>query len=274
MDKIKKTGDIYSFLWIKTADQDRSGISLHFNKMQEMIPESIVRGKIGLEIGSGSGEDTYFMAKNNPAVRVVSLDLSDGIFMAKKLTSDLTNVSLLKASALSLPLKNEIFDFVYSFGVLHHTPNPLKGLKEIARVIRRQSPVYLYLYEDHSGNLFKYTAIKLIYFVRLFTTKLPPKALFVFSFLLSPFVAIFFTFPAKILQKFKLTKKFADKMPFNFGTHLFSLTGDLYDRLGAPVEYRFNRQQVQELFAESGFSKVSITKMKETAGWLAWGYKN
>ncbi len=274
INKLKKTGDIYGFLWRKTSTRQAASPSLHFNKMQEVVPQSIVRGKMGIEIGSGNGRDTCFMAKNNPAVRVISLDLSDGIYITRNITRDLKNIALLKASALSLPLKNDIFDFAYSFGVLHHTPNPSMGLREIARILKEGAPAYLYLYEDHAENFPKYLAIKLINFLRILTTRLHPKALFVFSFLLSPFTVVFFTYPAAIFRKFKFTRKLSDKMPFNFGTHLFSLTGDLYDRLGAPIEYRFSRQGVNKLFSESGFSNISITRLKESAGWIAWGYKN
>ena len=274
MNKLKKTGDIYGFLWRTSGTRQAASPGLHFNKMQEVIPQSIVRGKIGIEIGSGNGEDTCFMAKNNPAVKVISLDLSDGIYMTRNLARDLKNIALLKASALSLPLKNDTFDFAYSFGVLHHTSNPLIGLREIARTLKDGAPAYLYLYEDHAENFPKYLAIKMINFLRIFTTRLPPKALFIFSFLASPFIVVFFTYPAVIFRKFKFTRKLSDKMPFNFGTHLFSLTGDLYDRLGAPIEYRFSRQGVNKLFSESGFSNISITRLKESAGWIAWGYKN
>ena len=75
------------------------------------------------------------------------------------------------------------------------------------------------------------------------------------------------------MMKFKLTRRIAENTPFNFGTGPFSLRGDIYDRFGAPVEYRFSRQAVLDMFGECGFSNARVTRLYNTAGWVAWGYK-
>jgi SAM-dependent methyltransferase len=174
---------------------------------------------------------------------------------------------------LKMPLKDETFDFAYSYGVLHHTPDPAKAAREIARILKKGAPLYLYLYEDHSENFFKYAGIKAVVFLRMFTVRLAPKLLYLLCFLLSPLAVALFSWPAWIMGKFKVTRGLADSMPFNFGTHPFSLTGDLFDRLSAPIEYRFSRRQVSDLLSDSGFSGIRIIKSKNKAGWIAWGYK-
>ncbi len=103
--------------------------------------------------------------------------------------------------------------------------------------------------------------------------KFPPKIIYAISCLLSPFVFIIFSLPSKILKKFKATEGFANKIPFNFGTSFFSLRGDLYDRFAVPIEHRFNRQEVYDMFAKCGFFKITITKLNDIAGWVGWGYK-
>lgn len=188
------------------------------------------------------------MARDNPAVKIVSMDISDGVCINLKVNRDLPNVRIIKGSVLEMPFKENVFDFAYSFGVLHHTPNPEKGLSEIERVLKKKSPVFLYLYEDHSENTVKYVAIKLINFLRKITIKIPPKILYGLSFIASPFIFILFSCPSRILKKFEFTKEFAGKIPFNFGNSPFSLQGDLYDRFGAPIEYRFSRGEIYEIF--------------------------
>ena len=103
---------------------------------------------------------------------------------------------------------------------------------------------------------------------------MPKGVLYALSWVLSPFVFLTFTVPSKIMNKFTATKAIASKMPFNFGTGPFSLRGDLYDRFGAPIEHRFSRDAMGELFAECGFSNVHITRLADTAGWVGWGYKH
>jgi len=78
---------------------------------------------------------------------------------------------------------------------------------------------------------------------------------------------------SKILRKVKFTKKISEEMPFNFGDSPFSLAGDLYDRFGAPVEQRFSRKEVNNMFEKCGFSGINITRLIATAGWVTWGRK-
>ncbi len=272
MDKLKKTISIYGSLWKKSTNRIPNK-SLHFNKMQEVIPESIVRGSLGIEIGSGCGYDTHFMAKNNPQTKIVSLEISDGVFAIKKLNSNLKNVWPVKASALNLPMKDDVFDFAYSFGVLHHTCDPKFCLKEITRVMKSNAIVFLYLYEAHLENRAKYLALKIVNILRKVTTRIPPKVLYCMSFLASPVIILLFTYPYRILRRFSITRSLSEKIPFNFGTHPFSLAADIYDRFGAPIECRFSKQEIYDMFMQCGYSDVVITRLKDTAGWVVWGYK-
>lgn len=271
-EAVKKTGQLYSIVWEKSKPLLPYG-GWHFNKMQEVIPEPIVKGLAGIEIGSGCGYDTYIMAKNNPTVKIVSMDISDGVFQNKKLTCEMKNVNIIKGSALNIPMADNTFDFAYSFGVLHHLPEPEKGIKEVLRVIKNSAPAYLYLYEDHSENRTKCLSLKLINLLRQVTVRIPPRILYFISFFFSPFVVMFFTFPARILRSCKCTRKISESIPFNFGTHLFSVAGDLYDRFGAPIEHRFSRKGVIALLERNGFINISISRMRSVAGWVAWGYK-
>ena len=269
---VDKTKSIYGFLWTKNGNVKPSE-GYHFNRMQEVVLEEIVRGSWGIDVGSGCGYDTYVMAKSNSSVKIVSMDISDGVYTNLKLNRDLPNVYIIKGSALHIPFKEGVFDFAYSFGVLHHTPDPQKGLSEITRIIKDKSPAFLYLYEDHSENTVKYIAIKIINIIRRITIKIPPKILYVLSLLASPLIFIFFSCPSKILKRFESTAKFAEKIPFNFGDSFFSLRGDLYDRFGAPIEHRFSRKKINDMFDRCSISNISITRLKATAGWVVWGYK-
>lgn len=269
---IRNTGIRYGFLWANYA-KSQPPEKYHLDFMQEVIPEKIARGSCGLEIGCGCGWDIFYLAKDNPALRMVGIDISDGVHGAGELNRNLTNVNIIKGSAVDMPLKNEVCDFVYSFGVLHHIPDYKKAFLEINRVLKKGSPCFLYLYEDHAQNPIKSLGIKITNIIRKVTVKIPPRILYIFSCLISPVFMVIFSYPARIFKKYRLTYKLYEKMPFNFGTSLFSLRGDIYDRFSVPVEHRFGRNELYRIFNEFNFYNIQITKMQATAGWVAWGYK-
>ena len=268
----KETADCYGRLWRGHRGLAREE-KYHFQAMQEAFPEKIVRGSIGLEVGCGSGWDAFTMASVNPGTSIISLDLSDGVYTAKEVNKDMRNVLVIKASAEALPLKSGVCDFVYSFGVLHHLADPMKGFSEISRVLKIGAPCFVYLYEDHRRNPLKYCGIKLTSCLRRITTRLPPQVTAFFSCLLSPIIVILFSYPARVFKRFKPTYWIYELIPFNFGTGLFSLRGDLYDRFAAPIEHRFNDGQVRDAFLDNGFSNIRITRLKATAGYAARGTK-
>lgn len=267
-----KTSKVYSYLWSGDTSKEPPE-RYHYHRMQEVISDQIVQGQNGIDLGCGNGYDIYAMANLHPDVKFFGVDVSNGISTARRITKNLQNVFVVAASAEALPFKKGSFDFGYSYGVLHHLPNPKVGFSELTRIIRKGGGIFIYLYEDHRNNFIKFMALKGVSFIRKYTTRLSPQILYLLCLLLSPLMVVLFAWPSKIFSKIKSTKWVANKIPFNFGKGLFSVRTDLFDRFGAPVEHRFSQEQIRELFSSHSYLKVSLTKMKDTAGWVAWGYK-
>ena len=76
--------------------------------------------------------------------RVIALDYSSAIdaaqakFAGKE--ADKADVLFVQGDALKLPLKTDSVDYVFTIGVLHHTPSPANGVREVHRVIKRTPP--------------------------------------------------------------------------------------------------------------------------------------
>lgn len=277
---LSETTTLYSHLWTASLlepghETERCDTieGLHVDAVEEALQASVVQGTIGLEAGCGSGRDTAAMATRHPALELISLDMSEGVFEAKRRTAGLSNVHIVRASVLSIPLRSDVCDFGYSFGVLHHTTDPTRGLQEIVRVLRGGGHVSLYLYEDHSDNRWKSIPVTLVAVLRLLTTKLNVKLLSCLCYLLSPFVVVIFSIPARVMGRFDATRVLAEKMPFNFATSLFSVHGDLMDRFGAPIEIRYNRETLTNLLRSCCLQDIYISKLRSVAGWVARGVK-
>ena len=109
-------------------------------------------GKTVLEIGSGVGLDTFTMAKHG--MHVTAMDLTHiGIATAKQ-RFERTNMPgrFLVGDACRLPLEDDSFDYVYSFGVLHHAADTEKSIREVNRVLKPGGEARIMLYNRHSIN--------------------------------------------------------------------------------------------------------------------------
>ena len=272
---LKNTASLYGELWKKDVItlNCEAPLDWHLKEVQKVLPFQIVKGKVGLEIGCGYGLDSIAMAKDNPDTHIFSIDLSEGVFLAEKLKHNLKNISFIRTSATKLPFRNNIFDFAYSYGVLHHLPQPIDGFREMIRVLKPGTRFFLYLYEDHRDNFIKYYALKLISFLRHMSTRLQPRHLELLSIMMSPLIILIFSWPSRILSKLPITQDLGKKMPFNFGKGLFSLRGNLCDRFGAPCEHRFHRKQLADIFTKLHCRDLFFTKLEKSAGWVVSGEK-
>jgi ubiquinone/menaquinone biosynthesis C-methylase UbiE len=126
--------------------------------MNDVFSFNDFKGKMVLEIGCGAGIDSAEFARNGASV--ISTDLTR---TSTELTRDLlTEIGMpsnvVESNALSLPFKNDIFDCVYSFGVLHHFPGIESALAEIYRILKPGGKVMVMLYHRDS-LLYAYSII-------------------------------------------------------------------------------------------------------------------
>jgi SAM-dependent methyltransferase len=107
-------------------------------------------GRRVLEIGCGAGADLMRFARAGARVTgvdlsPVSLDLTRRRFEAFVLPADLR-----VADAENLPFPDATFDLVYSWGVLHHTPETARAVAEVFRVIVSGGSARIMLYHRRS----------------------------------------------------------------------------------------------------------------------------
>ena len=114
---------------------------------------SFVQGKSLLDAGCGNGR--YAVAlKLLGFEKVVGLDRSDeNIATAEKRlkASGIKDVTFQKGSVLNIPYPDNSFDSVFSNGVLHHTDDMEKGIKELLRVLKSEGKGFLYVIEAPGG---------------------------------------------------------------------------------------------------------------------------
>ena len=108
-----------------------------------------LRNKDVLEIGVGNGSHAGLLA---PRARAFTgIDITNYAVLSTKKRFRIFGLkgNILKADAEALPFKNESFDLVWSWGVIHHSANTRKVLEEIHRVLRPGGKATIMVY--HRG---------------------------------------------------------------------------------------------------------------------------
>ena len=115
-----------------------------------------------LEIGVGLGTDLARWARAGARVTGIDLtprcvDLTRKRLGSEGLTGD---VRIMDAERLDFP--DDSFDIAYSFGVLHHVPDPSRAFREIRRVLRPGGVFLGALYNRHSYFVLSIRARRLL----------------------------------------------------------------------------------------------------------------
>ncbi len=116
------------------------------------------RGKKVLEVGCGIGTDTMNFARHGAEVTAVELS-RESLALARKRAEvfglqDRVRFLAGNAECLSEALAPEPFDLVYSFGVIHHTPNPPRAVAEIRKFMSASSEFRMMVYARNSWKSF------------------------------------------------------------------------------------------------------------------------
>lgn len=124
-----------------------------------------------LEIGVGLGADHQRFAQ--AGARLTGIDLTARAVEHTRKRFELFGLrsNLRVADAESLPFADESFDWVYSWGVLHHSPDTAKGVSEVLRVLRPRGTAKVMIYHKYSFVGFmlwlRYALLRLRPFTRL-----------------------------------------------------------------------------------------------------------
>ena len=107
-------------------------------------------GKRVLEIGVGLGADHQRFAQSG--ARLTGIDLTETAVGHTKKRFDILGLEsqLTVGDAESLPLADNSFDVVYSWGVLHHSPDTPRAISEVYRVLSADGVARVMIYHKWS----------------------------------------------------------------------------------------------------------------------------
>lgn len=107
-----------------------------------------VKDTLVLEVGVGIGGIADYMARSEEC-EMVGIDLSHAVDPAHTHFGTNPFLHLVQASALAPPFRKQVFDLVYSWGVLHHTFSTRAAFDRISVLPKAGGRLYVWVYSHY-----------------------------------------------------------------------------------------------------------------------------
>lgn len=104
------------------------------------------RGKKLLEIGIGAGTDFVNWVRSGAIATGIDLTEQGTRLAKERLALESLSAEIKVADAEQLPFDDNTFEIVYSYGVLHHSPNTARAIKEVHRVLQPGGTALIMIY--------------------------------------------------------------------------------------------------------------------------------
>ncbi|MGB7068587.1 MAG: class I SAM-dependent methyltransferase, partial [Pyrinomonadaceae bacterium] len=266
-DKLE-TAENFGWQWTHFTQEDTK-YSDQFLGWIQPVEKTFFRDKVVLEGGCGKGRHTKLAAAWG-AKEVVGIDLGDGVESAFKLTKDLPNVHVIQCDIFKLPLK-KVFDYAFSVGVLHHTPDPKRAFVSLASKVRKDGHISAWVYGAENNEWIT----RYVNPIREgFTSKISQPLLYQLSKL--PTLSLFLTTklvyrPANIAVKPLARQLFYNDYLNHLGTFGWREQHNIvFDHLVAPTAFYITKADFEDWWREVRAEEVKIVWHNQNS-WCGFG---
>jgi SAM-dependent methyltransferase/uncharacterized protein YbaR (Trm112 family) len=129
------------------------------------------KGKLILDAGCGNGQLSEGISELG--ANVVGLDYSESVFGAE-LRRHSSTVHFVQGDLQTPPFQAGTFDLIISNGVFHHTPNTYRTFVEVARLVKQEGRLYLWLYRRSTEPKLRFFARPAIALIRAIASRASP----------------------------------------------------------------------------------------------------
>jgi SAM-dependent methyltransferase len=135
-----------------------------FYKATGWQPEEL-KGSLVLDVGCGAGR--FAEVALTAGAKVVAIDYSNAVDACYANLGHHPDLLVIQADIYALPFRHGLFDFVYSLGVLQHTPDAERAFKALPPMLKSGGRLCVDVYERSWESLFHPK-----YWLRPFTKRL------------------------------------------------------------------------------------------------------
>jgi ubiquinone/menaquinone biosynthesis C-methylase UbiE/uncharacterized protein YbaR (Trm112 family) len=213
-------------------------------------------GKWILDAGCGAGR--FLDPASQSEAEVVGIDISNAIDAAKENLTGRRNVHFVQASIYELPFKDGAFDDCYCIGVIQHTPDPLKTLECLPRVVKENGEIAVTIYPNEKW----YTLFYSKYLLRPFTKRMPKETLLKIIQtsmpVLFPLTSFLFRLPliGKVFSFVIPVANYVDESSLSKEQRYNWALLDTFDMLSPEYDQPQNESEVREVWSNAGVKDI------------------
>jgi|MDSY01.1.fsa_nt_gb ubiquinone/menaquinone biosynthesis C-methylase UbiE/uncharacterized protein YbaR (Trm112 family) len=217
--------------------------------------EESLKDKWVLDVGCGSGRFAEIALK--AGAYVVALDYSSAVDACWDNLKDHSRLTVVQGDIYCLPFEASYFDFVYSLGVLQHTPDVEAAFKSLPRVLKKNGNLCV----DYYWRRFR-TLMNIKYVLLPFTRKMDQERLFTLLERSIPSLLlvsnIFRKIPVigKVLQRLIPVANYNGIYPLNQTQMREWALLDTFDMLGPSYDTPQTEGTITKWMEEEGFENI------------------
>ncbi len=250
-----ETVERFGYEWTRYADYDAQNLG----RFLEPIGAELRPGMRLLDAGCGAGRHLLPLAA--AGMEVVGVDVSWAVESAGRRAVSHPRIHVVQADLLRLPLRRGLFDVVMSLGVLHHLPDPARGVAAIVEQIRPGGRLLAWVYMRTPRKV-------ILEPLRRVVRHLPSRGIDALSLLCASLEYALLIGPYRWVCRARGRPVLQGLLPQRIQEYAalgFRVSRvDWYDRLAAPVSQPMTRAQAQALLALPGLRDQHVAPIDDS----------
>lgn len=227
-----------------------------------------LRGRRILDVGCGFGR--HMRVASDHGAEVVGVDLSGGVEIAHRNTEGRPNCHVVQANIFDRPFRDGCFDVVWSFGVLHHLPDPAAGFRTMIDFARPDGGLLAIWVYGYRGMSFTYR-LSHMRTLHAVTRTLSGPARVRASQVVAALLSALYWEPLRALKTLGLGR-IVDRLPLkDYVAHGFTArVAGVHDRLSTPITHFHDHDELMAWLADAKLTDVCVEDT-DRRGWRASG---
>jgi len=262
----RRTLRSFSFQW-NTFDDMYDFWEDNFQDYVHPLTPSFFSGKLGLDAGCGFGRHLHYATKYG--ADMVGLDLSEAVLAAYRNNRTSPRAQVVQGDIFRPPFERGTFDFVYSIGVLHHTPDPQGAFCALRPYVKPGGVLFAWIYGPRGGVSEAITRV-----LRRITTRMDYRALYALCATIAVGLRVFSHYPYRVLSRVPGAAALAQRLPLH-DHHRYPLkvvVADAFDRLSVPLVRYYTDEDLRGWIRAAGLVEGRVLRrFKNNESWRVFG---